>query len=99
MSTLSEACLARWRGELVLNRHQRRREAKLNKNQHGIPIIGGVKHIEGNDKVRMEKCAAVINQALVEFDCIMIPRFELRPGKVDGFVDVIAKPRVLNGGN
>lgn len=76
-----------------VNRGIRRREARMQVKN----ILGsGLKLIEGNDKIRMEKCVAGVNEVLNQFDCAMVPVVTLRPGQmVQGGVEIVAIPREL----
>jgi len=56
--------------------------------------LNGVKMIEGDDKVRAEKCLQEINRALAVFDCNMVPEVIISAGQVMTRVSIVAKPRV-----
>ncbi len=62
-------------------------------------IAGGIKMIEGDDKARAEKCLAIINQTLAQFDCIMYGLATIGgPNGIVSMVKIEAKPRVPNNG-
>lgn len=59
-----------------------------------VKLFGqGVKMIEASDEDRQNKCAEVINRALKEFDCTMVPTFLAIGKEIRHSVDVVAKPR------
>lgn len=51
--------------------------------------------IETSDEDRQNKCAEVINRALKEFDCMMVPKFMALGTKIIHDVSIIAKPREM----
>jgi len=64
--------------------------------QSGIFGVGGVKMVEGDDKIRAKKCLAEIREILMQYDCILVPEMRLLPGAVEGNVKIVPKPRVKN---
>lgn len=54
----------------------------------------GVKMIEGNDKVREEKCLQEIKRILAQYDCEMRPEMVLGGQQILSRVAIVAKPRV-----
>jgi len=52
-----------------------------------------VKFIEGNDKVRTEKCLAEINGILDQYDCIMIPEFLFSGTNLSNRIKILPKSR------
>ena len=61
----------------------------------GMAMAGGVKMIEGDDKVRQEKCLAEIQGILGRYDCDMIPEITIAPGQIRAMVRIQAKPRAI----
>ena len=58
-----------------------------------MAAAGGVKMIEGDDKVREKKCLAEVMAICQRYDCAMIPEVTIRPGQIQASVQITAIPR------
>lgn len=70
----------------------------MGKFQMPSDIAGGVKMIEGDDRVREQKCLDVINQVLAQFDCAMVPEVVISGPNIMTRVSIVAKKRGPNNG-
>lgn len=61
---------------------------------HNPSLTPGVKMIEGNDKVREQKCLQEIQRILGQYDCEMRPEVIISGPQIMTRVTIIAKPRV-----
>ena len=52
-----------------------------------------IKFIEGDDKIRQEKCLDKIKEVLNQYDCFMIPELNISGDKMQSRVRIMAKPR------
>ena len=53
----------------------------------------GIKFIEGDDKIRTDKCLAEINEILEQYDCIMMPEFLISGINMQSRVKIMVKPK------
>lgn len=62
--------------------------------QYNGALNQGVKMIEGDDKVREQKCLQEIQRILGQYDCDMRPEVIISGPQIMTRVTIIAKPRV-----
>lgn len=51
--------------------------------------------IEASDEERQNKCTEIVNRALKQFDCTMVPRFMALGTNIIHDVTIMAKPREI----
>jgi hypothetical protein len=65
------------------------------KRPHGVDTI---KMIEGDDRVREEKCLQEIRRICQQYDCLMRPELVISGNNIQTRVAIVAQPRIAPQG-